>query len=200
MHLVSSFSCMVIQESSFTHSFVGLYRIYYLLWQEQSSVKASIFFIKGRFRPLVKISEVLISKKAHISFSLARLSFWDVSDCTRWHTFTVSHTIGWWRDTFWWTMLVVQCRFFFCCLEIFFTWLIEAIAWLHYHLLLFACLWQLHSVDTFFHIPFLLGTFSAGSLSGFFCLFVLFCFVFLFFCFCFVFVSFCKPFRLLCLF
>ena len=82
---------------------------------------------------------------------------------------------------------VVQCRFFFCCLEIFFIWLIEAIAWLHYHILLFACLWQLQSVDTFFHIPFLLGTFSAGSLSVFCFVFVLFCFVLFCFCFCFSF-------------
>ena len=37
---------MVTQESSFARSFVGLYHIYYLLWQEQSSVKALIFFIK----------------------------------------------------------------------------------------------------------------------------------------------------------
>ena len=58
---------MMIQESSFAHSFVGLYRIYYLLWQEQSSVNALIFFIKGRFRPSVRISEIPISKKAHIS-------------------------------------------------------------------------------------------------------------------------------------
>ena len=114
---------------------------------------------------------------------------------------------------------VVQCRFFFCCFEIFFIWLIEAmiicvscvvtppvkrnllfvaqwdsqndeIAWLHYLLLLFACLWQLHSVDTFFfHIPFLLGTFSAESVFFcfvFVCLFVFGFFLFVFFFVCFV--------------
>ena len=80
--LVSSFSCMMIQESSVAHSFVGL-----LLFTVARAILCEcfnlIFFIKGRFRPLVTISEVSISEKAHISFSLARLSLCAVSSCTR---------------------------------------------------------------------------------------------------------------------
>ena len=94
MHLVSSFSCMVIQESSFAHSFVGLYRIYYLLWQEQSSVKAFNFLYKWTLPAFGENIRGIDIQKGTYRLQLARLSFWDVSDCTRWHTFTVSHTIG----------------------------------------------------------------------------------------------------------